>query len=394
MSGALDDLRVLDLSTEVAGPFCARLLGDFGADVIKVEPPGGETGRNLEPLSDKVTGPERSAFFAYLNFNKRGIELNLETPRGRELLLDLVRQADVVVESFAPGYLEGFGLGFDALEAVKPGLVMTSITPYGQTGPWRDRPGNDLTAFAASGWAVANRTGNSPPLKSSGHQACFVAAENAFFGTISALYYRDRHGVGQQVDVSILETLTEYFSPRFLEVQHSDVVGRPRLDKPDFFSGPVPCQDGYFAMTISREHFWRDAMNVLGLPDLADAENYWSRLDHREELIARVDPAIAQWQKQDLFEALSLMRVVGGMVLNTEEVYANEHLRDREYFVEIDDPDLGKFEVPGAPFKMEATPWSMRRRSPRLGEHTDEVLRELLQLNDGAIAALHQEGVA
>jgi formyl-CoA transferase len=177
-------------------------------------------------------------------------------------------------------------------------------------------------------------------------------------------------------------------------VQHSDVVGRPRGDQPDFFSGPVACQDGYFALTISREHFWRDAMNILGLPDLAAAENYWSRLSNREALIARVDPAIAQWRKQDLFEALSMMRVVGGMVLNTEEVYANQHLRERNYFVEIDDPDLGKFEVPGAPFKMEATPWQLRRRSPRLGEHTDEVLRELLRLDHNAIAALHDEGVA
>lgn len=379
---ALSDLRVIDLSTGVSGPFFARLLADFGADVVKVEAPSGDSGRGLPPLASEGSG---SGFFTYLNANKRGAVLDLEAADGRDKMLGLVRGADVLVESFVPGTLERLGLGFDALAAVNPSLIVTSITPYGQTGTWAQRPGNNLTAFAGSGWADANRIGDRAPLMHHGHQTAFVAGQTALLATLSALVYRDRHGSGQHIDVSELEALTEIFSPRFLEVQHSDTVNRPRGATADFFSGPVPCVDGYFALTISRAHFWRDAMNVLGLPDLADAEQYWSRQNNRDALVARVDPAIAQWKKQELFDTLATLRVVGGMVLTTEELYANEHVRDRGFFVEIDQPGLGRIELPGAPFKMSASPWTLRRPAPALGEHTAELLAEAQQPPAGRI---------
>ncbi len=393
MTGALSDLRVLDLSIDVAGPFCGKLLGDFGADVIKVEPPGGDPGRDLPPFVDDVSGPERSGFFAYLNSNKRGVTLNLGSTRGQALLRALARHADIVVESFAPGYLDERRAGFDLLEAAKPGIIVTSITPFGQTGPWAGREGNDLTAYALSGWASINGVAGKAPLKGSGYQASFLGGIAGFFGTLSALIYRERNGVGQQVDVSVLEALTEIFGPRFLGAQHAgEGTGDGRREKLDFMSGPVECKDGHFSLTLSRAHFWRDAMNTLGLRELAQSEQFFDRVRQRDELSALIEPKIAEWDKQDLFGTLSALRVVSGMVLTTEELFANPHVRDRGFFVAADQPGLGGVEMPGAPFKMGATPWALRRPAPRLGEHTEEVLAEALGLSAGDVEDLRRDG--
>ncbi len=400
MAAVLSDIRVLDVSTEVAGPYCARLLGDFGADVIKVEPMAGDPGRELEPLAGD--GPteaagakgDRSSFFAFLNTNKRGIALDLESTQGQALFRALARQADIVVESFAPGHLDERRVGYDLLEAARPGIILTSITPFGQTGPWRLRPGNDLTAYALSGWAQMNGHAGKPPLKGSGYQASFVGAVAGFLGTVSALLFRDSDGSGQHVDVSILEALTETYGPRFLGAQHADAQAEARAkgNFQDFISGPVPCKDGYFALTLSRAHFWRDAMTELGLPELATDDIFWSRVGRRDELAAKVQPAIARREKYELFDRLSMLRVVSGMVLTTEELYVNPHARDRGFFAKVEQPGLGQVEMPGAPFKMTGTPFEYRRPAPRFGEHTDEVLRELLGLADADVAALRQSG--
>jgi len=394
MTGALSDIRVLDVSTGVAGPFCARLLGDFGADVVKVEPPGGDPARGLEPLVPERDGGLRSAFFAYLNADKRGIVVDLESAGGQALFRALARQADVVVESYPPGYLDDRRVGYDLLDAARPGIILTSITPFGQSGPWRDRPGDDLTAYALSGWAQSNGLAGKPPLKGSGYQASYLAGLAGFLGTLAALVHRERGGEGQHVDVSVLEALTEIYGPRFLGAQHSGpdgAVGAPR-ERLDFVSGPVPCADGYFALTLSRAHFWRDAMNELGLPELATDEHFWSRLANREDLAAKVQPAIARRGKAELFEKLSALRVVSGMVLSTEELYADPHVRERGFFVDLEQPGLGRVPMPGAPFKMSETPFAYRRPAPELGQHTDEVLSEYLGLAPEDVAALRASG--
>lgn len=392
---ALDDLRVLDLSTGVAGPFCAKLLGDFGAAVVKIEPPSGEPGRSLPPLIDgklDANGEPLSAFFLYLNANKRGVTLSLENDEGRALLRRLVTGADIVVESFAPGYLETLGLGFDALEALKPGIILTSVTPYGQNGPWRELPGNDLTAYAASGWASINGWPEREPLKGSGYQASFQAGLAAFLATMAAVVHRDDHGVGQQVDVAMLDACVATFAPALLRTQYSgDPPGRVRGD---FQRGPVPAADGHFSLTLSRAHFWRDAMNELGLPELAEDERWGEpsfREAHHHEVAELVQSRIALRQKRALFEALGRLRVVGGMVLDTAELHADPHVRARGFFVEQEHPEAGRLAYPGAPFTMSATPWALERPAPRLGEHTDVVLREA-GLTVAEIATLHATG--
>ncbi|MGH2588975.1 MAG: CaiB/BaiF CoA transferase family protein, partial [Dehalococcoidia bacterium] len=268
---ALQDLRVLDLSGQVAGPFCAKLLADFGAEVVKVEPPGGEAGRRLAPLG---------AFFLYLNTSKRGITLDITTTTGAAIFRRLVREVDVIVESFPPGFLDALSLGFEALESARPGIILTSVTPFGQTGPWRDLPANELVAYACSGWASVNGWPDREPLKGSGYQASFQAGLAAFNATMAAVVHRDRHAQGQHVDISILEPSVATFAPALLTAQYR---GEPQTrQRGDFQRGPVPAADGYFSLTLSRAHFWRDAMNELGLPELAHDER-WYEASYRQE---------------------------------------------------------------------------------------------------------------
>jgi crotonobetainyl-CoA:carnitine CoA-transferase CaiB-like acyl-CoA transferase len=367
MMRALDDLRVLDLSGQVAGPFCTKLLGDFGADVIKLEPPEGEAGRRLQP----------PAFFLYLNTSKRSVALDLTTEAGADAFRQLVTSAGIVVESFAPGTLEALGMGFAELERLRPGLILTSVTPFGGTGPWRDRPINDLVAGALSGWASINGRPDREPLKPSGYQASFQAGIAAYLATMNAAVHHDRTGEGQQVDVSILDPSVASFAPALTGVQYrGESQGRQAAS---FARGPVPAADGYFSLTLSRAHFWRDAMIELGLPDLAHDQRFYEasyRQAHQTEVAPRIEERIAARGKRQLFDALGTLRVVGGMVLTTEELFEDPHVRDRGFFEPLDHPEAGELEYPGAPFKMSLTPWQMSRPAPRLGEHTAEVLAE------------------
>jgi len=371
---ALDDLFVVDLSTTVAGAWCSRLLADFGADVVLVEAPGGSPVRRLAPFAEDGT----SITAEYVLANKRSIELDLETAEGRDELSRLVARADVVIESGKPGDVARLGAGLDDLEAQHPALILTSITPDGQTGPRAGLPGNDLTDYALSGWASINGLADREPLKGSGLFGSMVAGVAAFGATLTALAVRDRDGRGQHVDVSEAEALTVTFSPQGLRSLYAGAPQRRRAVL-DMTGGPVPVKDGHFALTISRAHFWRDSMNLLGLPELAEDHRFdasWYRQQHKDEYVPQVQERMAQWTKMDLFDALATLRVVAGPVLTMAELYANEHLRARGFFVRPEDtPDAPEF--PGAPFKMSATPWALKRRAPRAGEHGAEVRAEL-----------------
>ncbi len=375
-AAALADLNVLDLSGHVAGPYCTKMLADFGASVVKVEPPGGEPGRSLPPLIDGQNGSDASAFFLYLNGNKRGITLDVTTAAGIDALRRLLPKADVLVESFAPGTLDELGLDYAELETISPGIIVTSVTPFGQTGPWRDRQIDELVAYACSGWASINGWPDREPLKGNGYQASMQAGIMAFIATMNAVVYRDRTGLGQHIDISILEPLVATFAPTLLAAQYQGAV--PGRHGPGFTRGPVPTRDGYFALTLSRAHFWRDAMNALGLPELANDQRFYtttSRREHAAEVAAQIEGRIATWGKRDLFETMGTLRVVGGMVLTTEELVDDPHVRARDALVEADHPVAGRLTYPGAPFKMSQTPWSLNRAAPRLGEHTVDVLR-------------------
>jgi crotonobetainyl-CoA:carnitine CoA-transferase CaiB-like acyl-CoA transferase len=383
-SGALADLVVVDLSTSIAGAWCSRLLADFGANVVLVEPPEGTALRRIPPLAgpeqSSSESPATSVVGEYVLANKRSLSIDLTQEAARRALGLLVGRADVVVESGPPGGLAEYGIGLEDWSERYPQLLLASITPNGQTGGNEDVPGNDLTDFARSGWASINGLRGRPPLKGAANTASIVAGVAAYGAVLTALAARARDGLGQHIDVAETDVLSSMFAPAALRAQYVGATpSRPA--EVDMSSGPVAVQDGHFALTISRAHFWRDAMNLLGLHKLAEDRRFdasWYRQQHRNEYVPVVQERMAAWKKMELFEALATLRVVAGPVLTMDELHGNEHLRARGFWnrpqeeASSDGP-----EYPGAPFRMSATPWALRRRAPRVGEHGLEVLTEL-----------------
>lgn len=364
---ALSHMFVLDLSSRLSGAFCARQLADLGADVVLLEAPEGHALREEPPFLHDVPGPERSLLHAYANFNKRSVCLPMDDRRRAAL----IGRADVVVVS-----------SVEALERARPYVrdeaILVAVTPHGATGPSATLPGNDLTAYARSGWAALNGLEGFPPLKGSHNQVGYVAGTFAACGAIAALVERERSGRGQEVDVSETEALTLTAGPSLLMAVYE---GRnPDRHAGDIFSGPVAAADGFVSITFSRAHFWRDAMNALGLPEFAEDPRYldpWARRQHRAELAPQIEARVAERDRWGLFEHLGVLRCVCGVVLDMADLATNPHLHDRGLPVVLS-LEGESFEVPGAPYRMSRTPWARRAMPPRLGEHTDEVLAACL----------------
>jgi crotonobetainyl-CoA:carnitine CoA-transferase CaiB-like acyl-CoA transferase len=365
---ALDGLRVLDISTSVSGSWCSRLLADFGADVAVIEPASGHALRALGPFDNEG----RSILAELLLANKRSVTLDLDVQPGPGLFVALARNADVVVSSAPPSWLRQRRLTYSDLAG--PSLVMVHLTPYGVTGELAEVPGNDLTVAARSGWASINGLAGREPLKPSGWQASFCAGMAAYAATVAALHHRDLHpGEGQEIDVSELEVMVATFAPALLRGQYQG-EGMGRRPEIDMTAGPVPVADGHFALTISRAHFWRDAMNLLGLDDLAEDtrwESGWYRAAHKDEYVGRVEERMRDWRKMDLFRELGSRRVIAGPVLTMGELAANDHLRARGFWTRPLSDAAGP-EFPGAPFRMSATPWSIRTAAPPAGGNAPE----------------------
>jgi benzylsuccinate CoA-transferase BbsE subunit len=397
---ALHGLQVLDLSTSMAGAWCSRLFGDFGADVTLVEAPAGNPLRAHAPASEDG----RSIPAEHALANKRSLALDLETEHGRELLRDLVTQVDVLIESFAPRTLDQWGLDLETLEAIHPGLIVVSITPHGQDGDYASLPGNDLTASARSGWASINGLERQPPLQASAYQPSYCTGVLAYGAAVAALHHRELTadpeglegpptGEGQRVDISEYEVMASTFAPALLRAQYAGAVP-PRKAVMDVQSGPVPVADGHFSLTLSRAHFYRDAMTVLGLEDLAEDEQLqegWYRNSHKELWVDRVHTAMAGWSRRDLFDELALRRVVAGPVFAMSELSENEHLRERGFWTQAEDDPDGPQRT-GAPVKLSETPWRLRYRAPRIGEHTQIVLGEY-DIEQERVHALLEAGV-
>ncbi|MDA0271090.1 MAG: CoA transferase [Chloroflexi bacterium] len=370
MARVLEGVRVVDLSASTGAAWCSRLLADYGADVVVVEPLGGHPLRAIGPFTD--AGDSIPA--AYLLANKRSVTLDLDDANARATAAALCRRADIVVSSHAPSRLAAWGLDYATLAT--PTLVMVHVTPHGMTGDLAEVPGNDLTDAARSGWASINGSQEREPLKPSGWQPSMCAGTVAYAGAVAALRWRDGHpGEGQEVDVSEVEVMAAAFAPALLRSVYAGKA-QGRRDPTDHLAGPVPVQDGYFALTISRAHFWRDAMNLLGLPDLAEDPRWGAsfyRQAHKDEYVGRVTEAMSQWTKMDLFDELAVRRVVAGPVLTMEELRGVEHLRERDFWRKPADQPDGP-EYPGPALRMNGTPASLDRRPPRPGEHTAEVL--------------------
>jgi crotonobetainyl-CoA:carnitine CoA-transferase CaiB-like acyl-CoA transferase len=395
LPAVLDDVLVLDLSQGIAGPLCARLLGDYGADVIKVEPPGGECGRRMPPFFQDDPDPEKSLLFLLANLNKRGVALDIEHPEGADLFRRMARTADVIVESFPPGYLAAHGLDHATLERDNPGLVMTSITPFGQTGPYSGYKGSEIVTYATSGIMAISGTADREPLQHGGFPAEYEAAMNGMLATNVALLTRDMNGLGQHVDVSMQDVVTSSLVINQPYYSFAGGVQGRRRPQGSEFGQVMPCKDGFFVTQTGGGVTWDGIADFFGRPELKEQRfvDETQRGISGHEMDAMILDATKDRTMAEMFKTASEQyRMLFGIVQTPEDLAACAQLEARGFYEVVEHPVIGRIRVPFRLWNMSAAGPSCRRPAPLLGQHTAEVLTEL-GCSTAEIATLHDRGV-
>jgi crotonobetainyl-CoA:carnitine CoA-transferase CaiB-like acyl-CoA transferase len=389
----LSDLRVIDLTHGIAGPYCTKLLADFGADIIKVERPGsGDYARALGPFPDDIPHPEKSGLFLFLNTNKRGIILDLKTADGADALKELVKGADILVESFKPGVMEKLGLGYETLSSINPNLVMTSVSNFGQTGPYRDYLASEITLYGMGGRMSASGLPEQYPIKLGGNHVQYQAGNNAAMATLFASHACKRGGIGgQHIDVSIFETQMASINGRLsslVNYQYNGERGRRRASttRGSYPNGHYPCRDGYISVSGGGQR-WPLTVAALEMPELLEDPRFAPPMgqqstEGREEFEKTIWlPWLMARTKQQVIEQCQEHGLLIGANNSIDAVMdANPQLDFRKYFVEIDHPIAGKLRYPGAPIFTDEGWWEVRRPAPTLGQHNQDVLEKELGL--------------
>ncbi len=396
---------------------CSKVLGDLGADVVKIEKPGGDPARTLGPFYGDIPDPEKSLYWFAFNMNKRGITLDIETADGREIFKRLVENAEIVVESFPPGYMDGLGLGYPALSEINPRIIVASITPFGQTGPYSGYKGSDIVAMAMAGMMYSTGEPDRAPVRISFPQAYLHAGVEAAVGSLAAYYHRQMTGQGQHVDVSIQATMVsatnniqQYWAMNKILVQRA---GPGRVSPVTGYVRRVirQCKDGYMvnqlmggpvgASTTRNLIKWLDEEGMA--PDSAK-QTVWEEFD-----LASMDPAEQRMIKSlnEALDRLFLMRTKEEILLEgvkrrifmypvctAEDLAKNPQLRVRDFWEEVEHPELdATVTYPGAFFKTTEAPWRIRRRAPLIGEHNEDIYEKELGFSRKDLATLKQGGV-
>jgi CoA:oxalate CoA-transferase len=392
----LSDFTILDLTEGAAGPFCTKLFADYGARVIKVERPGcGDPARRVGPFPEDPN-PDAGALFLFLNTGKESITLDLATATGRHLLLELAEHADALIEGFPPGHLDALGLGVEALHQRHPRLIITSVTAFGQTGPYAGHRWSELTAFAAGGQMSLCGNPDREPLMPAGHQGSYQAGIHAFGATLAGLLSVGVIEVGQHIDIAAMECLASTLE---LYLPDYTYIGREALTKRrgNILSptlGVFPCADGYVGVHVMSRNFPSFA-RVMGTEWMLEEERFRSerdRLIHADEILANVYAWAAERTRAEIYQRAGEERSTIAPILTIPEVLEQTHLRERQAFRELDDPRAGTLTYTGPPFRPSEGEWELRP-APRLGEHNVAVYGELLDLSAQDIVLLRQAGV-
>lgn len=407
MQGMLDTYRILDLTDEeelLAG----KLLGDLGADVIKIESPGGCNARKIGPFYQDDIDPEKSLFWFAFNTSKKGVTLNLETTEGREIFKNLVKRSDCVIESFPTGYLDGLGIGYEDLEKLNSGIVMVSITPFGQSGPYKDYKASDIVTWAMGGEMYLSGDADRPPVRVSHHsQSRMHAAVQASVGAVAALYYRGLNGEGQHVDVSVQECVAQVSHQMSTMMWDTNKELLKRNERVSFGKVHVsrlwPCKDGYVIFSISTgAHAKRNNCPLFKLMKSKGVEdNFLFKLDWenfsfgttKQDIIDRIEEPIKKFfkmfTKKELLEMGVKYRVQVYPVSTTADIKESEQLAARGYWTELRHTELGiNIQYPGAFVMASETPVKITRRAPLIGEHNREVYEKELGLSQEELIVL------
>lgn len=376
----LSGVRVLDISQVMAGPYACMLLGDLGADVIKIEPPGtGDQTRGS--MGFKMKGPD-SLGFLNMNRNKRSVTLDLKTEAGKQVLLRMVKDADILIENYRPGALRRMGLGYEDLKAINPKLVYTSISGFGQSGPWADRPGFDLMAQAMSGVMSVTGYPDSPPVKAGVPVADIGCALFAIYATLAAYIGVKNTGQGQYVDAALFDSAMAFSVWDICDYWGTGKAPEP-LGTANKMTAPyqaMACSDGYFVMGANNQKLWVQLCTLMQRTELLQDPRFSTislRLANRQALQDELEKTFITKPKDYWVETLLAAGLPAGPILSYPEAFGSEHARVRGMRMEIDHPIEGKVPNIGFAVKLSGTPQQVRRHPPLLGEHTDEVLAEL-----------------
>ncbi|NQU70802.1 MAG: CoA transferase [Rhodospirillales bacterium] len=401
--GALSGIRVVDLTRVLAGPYCTQMLGDLGADVIKIERPGaGDDTRKFAPpfLQDADGNDTReSAYFMSANRNKRSLALDINKPEGQEIVRRLIKDADVVVENFKTGNLARYGLGYDDVKVDNPKLVYCSITGFGQTGPYAERPGYDFLIQAMGGIMSLTGEPDGEPQKVGVPIADIMSGMFAGVAVCAALRHAEVTGQGQYIDIGMLDTQVAWLANAGMNYLYAGELGRLGNAHPNI----VPYQvfktgDGFIVVAIGNDTQFRRFCEFADCVALADDERFATndgRVRNREQAVAALNPIFAAKPSAYWLQGLEERKIGCGPINNLEQVFDDPHVKAREMVKEIPHPaiDGGLAKIIGSPFRLSETPVTYRNPPPMLGQHTEEVLRDVLGLDDAALAKLRDDGV-
>ena len=395
-AGLLEGFRVLDMGSGISGPWCAKLLADYGADVIKLEIPGcGDDARRMGPFAGDDPDSEKSLTFLYLNTNKKGITLDPSTASGRRLLGRLVADADVLVENNPPARSKELGLDYESLAETNPGLVLTSITPFGQTGPYNDFEATDIVTYALSGLMYHSGDSDQPPLRNVLDQSFYVAGANAAAATQVALFARLTSGEGQHVDVAVAQCLGAHLVQPLPYYNYMGAVKGRRPVRGAGFEELMPARDGYVAPSVQGSQPWATIASLIGLEELRNEKfaTGAGRVAHGEELKELLIKGLSQWDRKPLFLASGEQRLVFGMAQDAGDLAECTHLQARDFFVEVDHPVVGPAQYPGMAVRLPGETISGSQPAPLLGEHNSEIFGAELGYSAEDLVSLRQLGV-
>ena len=402
MPAALEGVSVLDLTHCIAGPYCTKLLSGFGADVLKVEPPEGERGRRMAPFFRDEPGPDSGLTFAYLNAGKRSITLNLKSTEGQRILRSMLPETDMLVENFSPRVMQSLGLDYGALRETAPHLVMVSISNFGQSGPYRDYKAADIVEYALGGLMYIFGAYDREPLKHAFNQAQFKAGTDAASSTLMALYHQRltggrESGQGQHVDVSIQEAVASGLRDVVNNYTYTGAIRRRQPNHSGDLQRLRATNDGYLLPNpgLGGGLNWDNFVEFLDLPELDDDRfrTPSARLVNAEELGRILDEYFIRQNKYERFYGSHERRFIFGVVQSPAEVLEDPQFAHRDFFIDVEHPVLGEVRFPGAPFKMEATPWQMGDSAPTLGQDNGEILRARLGFTVEQLGELRSQGI-
>lgn len=398
---ALAGLKIVEYGHFISGPYCTKLMADLGAEVIKIEDPiaGVDEARRHGPFPGDEPHPEKSGLFLWLNANKKGLILNLRSDPGRQVLERLLKEADIFVQNIPPGQTRGKVLDLENLRQINPRLIVTSISPFGHSGPYRDYKAYELNSSAAAGVSVASGDPEREPLVLPFFQTYFQAGAAAAGATLTAWLAREKTGRGQHIEISEVEVSANNLVGQHLTTFiYRGLTGIRRGHHGGYFNYPcacLPCKDGYVCLVAPQVAQWKRFIELMGTPEWSKEPRYRDRREMAESYPDEVDALLVEWlkkyTKEEIFAMCMEHHIPFGPVRTIEEIARDPQLEARGFWTEMDHPEAGRLRYPGTGYELSKTPIELEHPAPRLGEHNQEILVDRLGFSEAEIKKMLEE---